>query len=572
MSSTHRISNVHSPRPAPILAASVLLVLGIGAPDAWAELVIEAEHAAVRSEGGPAGPGVWNLWSNGRVGDYLEIRQAGTYKITVRAYGSPAAGEWPRMALLVNGMPRQTLSVDQAAPADYVFTAELAPGPCELAVGFLNDAVYGREDRNLFLDRFTIAPPPGAPDPLRADRRAVAEMLERGEQQTLEMARRKIEEHRKSPAVVEVVDAQGRPVAGATVAVRQVSQAFLFGCNIYRFDRYPDPAKNAAYKRRFEELFNYATVGFYWRWYEPERGKPQYAYTDSVVAWCRERGIRMKGHPLLWGYESGVPVWSPGQPGTEVQRQRVTEIMQRYDGQIEFWEVVNEPAHIRVPEIDEPYRWARQADADAYLIVNDYQVMADGYPPFYDLLKRAIAAGVPFDGIGIQAHEPRTMRFPLDRVWQVLDHYATLGKELHITEFTPASGGQPITGSHRQGVWDEEAQAEYAVKFYTVCFAHPAVRAITWWDLCDDGSWLPGGGMLRRDMSPKPVYEQLKHLIHDQWTTRLEGRTAAEGKLSLRGFHGAYQVVVQGPTGRAEGRFELSPGQANRWTVRLPAR
>lgn len=92
MSSTHRISNVHSPRPAPILAASVLLVLGIGAPNAWAELVIEAEHAAVRSEGGPAGPGVWNLWSNGRVGEYLEIRQAGTYKITVRAYGSPAAG------------------------------------------------------------------------------------------------------------------------------------------------------------------------------------------------------------------------------------------------------------------------------------------------------------------------------------------------------------------------------------------------------------------------------------------------------------------------------------------------
>ena len=36
--------------------------------------------------------------------------------------------------------------------------------------------------------------------------------------------------------------------------------------------------QNAAYKQRFEELFNYATVGFYWRWYESERGKPQYDY------------------------------------------------------------------------------------------------------------------------------------------------------------------------------------------------------------------------------------------------------------------------------------------------------
>ncbi len=29
------------------------------------------------------------------------------------------------------------------------------------------------------------------------------------------------------------------------------------------------------------------------------------------------------------------------------------------------------------------------------------------------------------------------------------------------------------------------------------------MRVITWWDLCDQGSWLPA------DMSPKPVYEQL---------------------------------------------------------------
>ena len=83
--------------------------------------------------------------------------------------------------------------------------------------------------------------------------------------------------------------------------------------------------------------------------------------------------------------------------------------------------------------------------------------------------------GVPFDGIGIQAHEPRTERFPLDRVRAVLDHYATLGKDLHITEFTPTSAGAPMT-ARRVGVWDEAAQADYAVKFYRVAFAHPSVR------------------------------------------------------------------------------------------------
>jgi len=89
---------------------------------------------------------------------------------------------------------------------------------------------------------------------------------------------------------------------------------------------------------------------------------------------------------------------------------------------------------------------------------HDYHVLPDGAPAFFKLLSEAQRNGVPFDGIGIQAHEPRTMRFPLDRVQKVLDQYATFGKELHITEFEPAGSGQKITGSHRQGVWDEAAK------------------------------------------------------------------------------------------------------------------
>ncbi len=179
-------------------------------------------------------------------------------------------------------------------------------------------------------------------------------------------------------------------------------------------------------------------------------------------------------------------------------------------------------------------------------------------PGFFQLLTEAKQNGVPFDGIGIQAHEPRTMRFPLDRVQEILDHYASLGKELHITEFTPASGGQKITGSHREGVWDEAAQADYAVKFYRVCFAHPAMRAITWWDLCDQGSWLPGGGMLRADLSPKPVYEQLKRLIHEEWKTRASGTTDAEGRFAFRGFFGTYRINVAIPGKPIEKQFHLA--------------
>jgi GH35 family endo-1,4-beta-xylanase len=554
--------------------ATVLVLVGTFAWDpvqAKDALVIRAEKADIRTEGGPNPGGGWNLWSDGRVGQPLRFATTGIYRIVVRAWGSQAGGVWPEMALLVDGKAVKTVTVNRAEREDNCFDVELAAGAHEIAVGFLNDALVGKEDRNLYLERFTISPPSGAVAPELVDKQELAQAAEKREWEVVAATQAAIEKHRKVDATIRVLDAGGQPVPGAKVSLEQTSHDFLFGCNIYMFDRYRSEAQNAAYKQRFQGLFNYATVGFYWRWYEPQRGQPNYEYTDKVVGWCRERGIHMKGHPLLWGDEAGVPRWSEGQPSPEIQRQRVAEIMQRYRGKIEFWEVVNEPSHVSEPKIDGPYRWARETNPSDCLIVNDYYVLADGGPGFFRLLTNAIQQGVPFDGIGIQAHEPRTMRFPLDRVQKILDQYATFGKGLHITEYTPTSSGQKITGSHREGVWDEAAQADYAVKFYRVCFAHPAMRAITWWDLCDQGSWLPGGGMLRADMSPKPVYEQLQRLIHEEWRTSASGTTDTAGGYSCRGFLGKYRLVVQMPDRKVEQEVRLAKDGPPEIMVRLSA-
>lgn len=553
-----------------ILIALVFGTTGFAA-SASADFVIEARTAAIRTEGGPNAGGGWNLWTNGRVGQPLRFKDAGTYGIVVRAWGSPAGGVWPEMALLVDGKAVKTVTVVRPEPEDYRFDVDLAVGAHEIAAAFLNDALVGQEDRNLYLERFTISPPPGTADPVLVDKQELAQAAEQREREVVAGTQAAIEKHRKMEAKIRILDASGRPVPRVKVSLEQTSHDFLFGCNIYMFDRYRNEAQNAAYKQRFAELFNYATVGFYWRWYEPQRGKPNYEYTDKVVAWCQDHGIRMKGHPLLWGDQAGVPTWSQGQPSPETQRQRVTEIMQRYRGKIGSWEVVNEPSHLAEPKIDAPYRWARQAGPGDCLIVNDYHVLADGCPGFFRLLTAAKQNDVPFDGIGIQAHEPRTMRFPLERVQEILDQYASFGKGLHITEFTPASSGQKITGSHRDGVWDEAAQADYAVKFYRVCFAHPAMRAITWWDLCDQGSWLPGGGMLRADMSPKLVYEQLRRLIHDEWRTSVTETTDNDGRFACRGFLGKYRLVVQMPDGKVEREVRLTKNGSPEIVVRLAA-
>ena len=236
----------------------------------------------------------------------------------------------------------------------------------------------------------------------------------------------------------------------------------------------------------------------------------------------------------------------------------IFDLVGRFKGRIRAWDVVNEPAH--APRaVDEPFRWARETDPRAELIVNDYEVFANGFPAYFDLVKGMLARGVPLDAIGIQGHFPLGARFPLDEVRKQLDRYASLGKPLHVTELTPPSGGQPILGSHVKGAWNEAAQADYAEKLYRVLFAHPAVAAITWWDLSDFEAWQTGGGLVHADMTPKPASASLAKLILGEWRTSLGATTAADGTVRFRGFTGRYVAECRGK--KAE--FELKKAALN---------
>ena len=379
------------------------------------------------------------------------------------------------------------------------------------------------------------------------------------EEKVLAEARQRIKEVRQGDLVVRVVGPEKKPIVGAVVEVEQTSSDFLFGCNIYAFDRFDDPELDQAYKERFRELFNFATLPFYWAGYEPEQGKPGYAYTDKVADWCRENGIVAKGHPLVWTHRAGLPKWLPSEPDlvTRLVETRVTEVVTRYRGKIDLWDVVNEPIHTpafgnwtTVEHVAAPLRRARAANPDAQLIVNEYYMFAreKDRAGFRKLLDDLVAAGAPFDAIGLQAHEPAHYRFSSGEVMDTLDAYADLGKPLHITEFVPASDGEPTRGLRHAPNWTEEEQADFATTFYTLCFSHAAVEAITWWDLSEAKTWRKGGSLCREDMTPKPAYLALKKLIHEDWRTKRSGQTDGSGTFRVRGFTGDYicRITVDG--------------------------
>ena len=267
---------------------SILLCLAaLSFPAPTPALTIGAVKARVHSIGGEQN-GVWNLWSNGEVGDFFRFDQAGRYLFRVKAYGSPADGGWPEMGVMVDDRQLAMIILSNAQPLLFEFPFEVEKGTHRLAVSFSNDLMIGKEDRNLYVVSLAVEPTSGLLAPLIGDAQAWTQerrVLEAAlEKKALADASLAIEKNRKGDATVRVVDAQGKPIEGAAVAVELTRHEFLFGCNIFGFDRRSSPAQNELYKQRFRDLFNYATAGFYWIAFERERGKPNYDYMDKVTS------------------------------------------------------------------------------------------------------------------------------------------------------------------------------------------------------------------------------------------------------------------------------------------------
>ncbi len=392
---------------------------------------------------------------------------------------------------------------------------------------------------------------------------------------------------------VAVRGARGKPVAGADVRVEMTRSAFLFGCNCYSLDPGNSEPWQAAYQREFTDLFNYATLPFYWGSFEEERGKPQYDRLETMARWCRDHGIERKGHPLVW--HEVWPKWAPTDADEAIPllRERVLAIIRRYRGLISYWDVLNEANNAadyadRAGEgawikrdgaaaaVTAALAWAREAVGSdkATLLYNDFKTGDENARLIGQLRER----GALPEAIGIQSHM-HSGAWPMNRVWETCERFGVFNRPVHFTEVTVLSSMKKpeSVDDVRRGDWPttpegEAAQAEYVERLYALLFSHPAVEAITWWDLSDRYAWRNApSGLVRADMSPKPAYEKLLALIRGKWWTNAGGKSDASGTFSTSAFHGDYRIVATSADGRrAETTAHFSSGTRGPIEVKLP--
>lgn len=395
-------------------------------------------------------------------------------------------------------------------------------------------------------------------------------------------ANRDIERNRKGDFELILTNSDGNPLKNTKVNIRLTDLDFNFGANIFMLGEYETEEQNRLYEEKFLKIFNSASVPLYWAGTEPEQGYLRYGAdtpkdcyrrppADYVRDFCKEHGLRMKGHPLFW--HEFIPRWLPDDY-SELKPlivKRFEEIAERYKDDFERFDVVNEPSRIYdvyirdkynkniksiVPEDDYMIMLFNLADRlfpANTLILNDvvsavFDEFHGKYSAFYLNIKDLLSRGVRIDEIGMQCHlggnGPQKV-YNSEILYDVLDTYSTLEKPINISEIS--------IPSEFEGEVDEELQALATERLYKACFSHNSVTGLTWWNLPDDGVLttkrvagnenIPSTGLIDGNYNEKLAYKTLDRLINREWRTDVTVETNEQGIARFRGFYGTYDIT-----------------------------
>lgn len=395
----------------------------------------------------------------------------------------------------------------------------------------------------------------------------------------LATAEARIPSLRRGELALRLMDEAGAPLAGATVRLRQRSHAFDFGfCCGTRPSRVRERVRDHDPLRLLTHLFNTATVPCYWdeRWdYPIERAQGQ-RRTEAFlerVDWLLARGLRVKGHPLVWMIPKALPAWLRRYDVATQMRFlecHLRGMIQSAEGRVSRWDLCNEmlwePTLRTLPQRDWPnlepieaiieylapaMAWAREEDPAAVLSLNEYGlagerggVLVDDVGArdvrsavtgkeqrdrYLELIDALAAQGLAPDAIGNQSHDGLLPVATLSECW---DHLATAGLPLQLTEFWVRPQDLPEDPT-RDEATTEALMAAYADAFLTLAFGHPAVEHLTLW----------GAGSLidEQECRYSPMGEVFRKRIHERWRTTAELITDAEGRCACPGFFGDYR-------------------------------
>lgn len=360
------------------------------------------------------------------------------------------------------------------------------------------------------------------------------------------MLREKTLRRRTAAVSLRLMARDGIPISGAAVSLEQLGHEFVFGCNLFAYGAFDSSEDQQRYEQSFLRLFNLAVVPVYWPLVEPVEGRVDYTRDvhglpgpEPMVQWCRAQGLRVMAGPILTGEVR--PLWLRDKSPEETARlveAHVRDAVGRFRGQVDCWSLAPNTwptlafSRLRLP-VSYLVGWAAKADVGARIFVEHSAAHA-----LVNALQQEERRPFGLGGVVLGAYQA-------DGAWPAEEFEATLYR-LRTAEVPVYVSRVMIPGAAK----DEAVQGRQVADFYRTAMAHPAVRGIIWWDLSDRFAYRgTPGGLLRKDLSPKPAYQALARLIRGEWWTTTDGRTDDMGRFEFRGFFGRYRLRATLPDG-----------------------
>ena len=282
----------------------------------------------------------------------------------------------------------------------------------------------------------------------------------------------------------------------------------------------------------------------------PEEGKWTWERADKIANFCRQNGIKLRGHCLMW--HSQMCDWmfydkDKNLVTKEVlfarMKEHITTVMNRYKDVVYAWDVFNEAINdggrrwgpdqplrestfYKICGNDEyirkAFQFAREADPNALLFYNDYnECNPQKRDRIYKMVKEMKAAGVPIDGIGMQGHY--NIYGPTEEeIEAALTKYSEIVDHIHVTELdirvNQEMGGQ-LNFSRNEGavVTNDQKllqEAQYATLFRALRRHADKVECVTFWNVSDADSWVGSNNyplLFDKDLKKKNAYRVVKN-------------------------------------------------------------
>lgn len=273
---------------------------------------------------------------------------------------------------------------------------------------------------------------------------------------------------------------------------------------------------------------------------------------DRIADFARQNNMSMRGHTLVWHSQTPAAFFTDDN-GTQLTKEQlyerlkiyITAVMNRYKDVTFCWDVVNEalsdnPDNIYRTSspwykicgkdfIPQAFRIARSVNPNVKLIYNDYNLVDPAkLERAITMLKELKDAGVPVDGVGMQAHWSKEVTGEM--INTAINRFAALGLEVHMTEldvttysnFHGEGSKNQVQETQPYSKEVEDRLAENYKTYFEVMHKNAdKITSVTFWGLHDGMSWLNGFPvrgrsdyplLFDREMKPKKAYYSIKSI------------------------------------------------------------